>query len=161
MAVKPQVIRVYKDYYIPLKHRLHPCIKGLVLALLPDLEEESNEHFQSVIELMDDLQASIGSAAVFYKAIFLAVLTSPQQRLAAVNYLLKRFPELQTRRGNYELFMSIKLKTCATDVNSYLGDQDGVDIAINALSAALADSNMLVQRGILDILLGKLPISNE
>jgi hypothetical protein len=48
MSVKPQLIKVYKDFYLPLGENLKPCLKSFILALLPGLEEEGNEFFDDV-----------------------------------------------------------------------------------------------------------------
>jgi hypothetical protein len=48
MSVKPLLLNLYEKYYLALGPRLRPASKGLLLALLPGLEEEGNEYFDRV-----------------------------------------------------------------------------------------------------------------
>ena len=43
MSVRPVLLEVYEKYYLPLAHELLPCLHGLVLGLLPAIEDGS-EH---------------------------------------------------------------------------------------------------------------------
>ena len=40
-SVKPLLLSLYETYYLPLGRQLLPCLKGLLLATLPGLEEGS------------------------------------------------------------------------------------------------------------------------
>ena len=43
MSVRPSLLDVYESYFVPLGAGLAPCLPGLVLGLMPGLEDES-EH---------------------------------------------------------------------------------------------------------------------
>ena len=43
MSVRPCLLDVYEKYYLPLGVNLIPCLHGMVLGLMPGLEDES-EH---------------------------------------------------------------------------------------------------------------------
>lgn len=48
MIPQPLILALYEKYYLPLGMRLKPSLKGLIVALLPSLEEENNEYFNRV-----------------------------------------------------------------------------------------------------------------
>lgn len=43
MSVRPSLLDIYEQHYLPLGEELLPALHGLVLGLLPGLEDES-EH---------------------------------------------------------------------------------------------------------------------
>ncbi len=45
MNVKPVLLQLYEAHFVPLGHYMKPGLTGLLLALLPGLEEGS-EHFE-------------------------------------------------------------------------------------------------------------------
>ncbi|KAJ3154630.1 hypothetical protein HDU89_007868 [Geranomyces variabilis] len=139
-SLKPAVLSLYEKYYLPLGLRLKPCLKGLILALLPVLEEESGEFFGRGIALLDSLSTSVGQS-YFYQCLWLSLISTPHLRLAAVNYLLKRMPKL----------------TSPEDVAVVIGNQTG--LLARALSCALGDDVALVQRGGLELLVVHFPLS--
>jgi hypothetical protein len=47
-ARQPVVLGIYSKFYIPLGDALRPCTKAFVLALLPGLEEDGGEFFDTV-----------------------------------------------------------------------------------------------------------------
>jgi hypothetical protein len=42
LSVKPVLIGIYENYFLPLKQALRPCLVGLILGILPGLEEGSD-----------------------------------------------------------------------------------------------------------------------
>lgn len=43
MSVRPSLLDIYEQYYLAVGEGLVPCLPGIVLGLLPGLEDES-EH---------------------------------------------------------------------------------------------------------------------
>jgi hypothetical protein len=41
-------LALFERYYFPLQARLRPAMRGLIIALLPALEEEGSEYFDKV-----------------------------------------------------------------------------------------------------------------
>ncbi|KAJ3012642.1 hypothetical protein HKX48_006177 [Thoreauomyces humboldtii] len=141
-TVKPLVLALYEKFYLPLGVRLKPSLKGLVLALLPVMEEENGECFQRGLSLLDKLAIAVGQG-YFYHCLWLSLISSPHLRLAAVNYLLKRMPKISS----------------AEDVAVVLGNQTG--LLARALSAVLRDDTALVQRGGLELLVVHFPLKSN
>ncbi|KAI8919962.1 Dopey, N-terminal-domain-containing protein [Powellomyces hirtus] len=138
-TLKPLVLGIYEKFYLPLGPRLKSCLKGLILAILPILEEENGEFFSRGITLLDSLSSSVGQG-YFYHCLWLSLISTPHLRLAAVNYLLKRMPKLSS----------------AEDVAVVLGNETG--LLARALSAVLTDEIALVQRGGLELLVVHFPL---
>jgi Dopey, N-terminal len=47
---QPALLSIYERYYLPLGQRLKVCTEGLILAILPVIEEEDTEFFDKVYE---------------------------------------------------------------------------------------------------------------
>lgn len=50
--VKPQILDIFEQHYVPLGRRLIPALSGLVMALLPGIEEEASEFYARVLKLL-------------------------------------------------------------------------------------------------------------
>ena len=47
-SVRPQIINIFQNFYLPLGEDLRPATKAIVLALLPGMEEETGDFFDKV-----------------------------------------------------------------------------------------------------------------
>ncbi|KAI7962497.1 hypothetical protein MJO28_000591 [Puccinia striiformis f. sp. tritici] len=140
-AVRPIVLGLFEKFYLPLKADLRPSMKAFILALLPGLEEETGEHFDRVCSLLDQLSSAI-SLSFFLQNIWLILITGPGYRIPAINFLSRRMPPLNPQ------------ETIVPIVGQDVG------LMIRGYSAALEDGNILVQRGILDLLLSNLKLDS-
>ncbi|KAF8337070.1 Dopey, N-terminal-domain-containing protein [Cantharellus anzutake] len=132
-SVKPTLLNLFTMHYIPLQGALRPAMKGLIVALLPGLEEETGEFFDKVLNLLGQLAETV-SESFFLENIWLILLTVPTVRGPALNFLSRRLSMLQRMR----LLRPVK----GTDVG----------LMIRAFAAALEDEHLLVKRGVLDLL---------
>ena len=126
------------------------CHIGLILALLPAIEEEANEFFEPVLSMLDKLSKSVGEG-YFFHCIWLCLITAPHLRIAALNYLLKRLPKVTIENSDNVT------KTGEEDIAVVLGDD--TSLLSQALSSTLADKNVLVQRATLELLLVHFPLN--
>lgn len=53
-------VELIKKYFIPLQIELIPCLPGLMLALLPVLEENNDQLNKELYELMDLINRAVG-----------------------------------------------------------------------------------------------------
>ncbi|KAL7419677.1 hypothetical protein Q5752_005591 [Cryptotrichosporon argae] len=136
-SVRPAVIKLYEQYYIPLGEDLRPATKAMILALLPGLEEETGDFFDKILALLSTLSDAV-SPSFFLQNIFLILVSAPASRLAALNYLARRLLEPPATSGN---------------------DDNG--LMIRGVAASLGDDNMLVRRNALDLLLRVLPLDGD
>eukprot|EP01134_Creolimax_fragrantissima_P003076 CFRG3076T1 len=140
--VKVALFDLYEKYFLPMGNGLVPCLKGLVLAVLPGLEEGS-EFVPRCLAFLNSLAKEVDPVH-FYGTLWSALLTTPNLRQYTVMYL------------------STKLKaetvgdTSVKKVPHVLGNDKHLLAA--AIAAGLTDRNTLVLRGVLEILVSLFPI---
>ncbi|KAG8763896.1 hypothetical protein FRC12_008365, partial [Ceratobasidium sp. 428] len=132
-SVKPALLNLYDTHFLPLGSSLRPATRALILALLPGLEEEQGEFFDKVLALLDRLAGTVGTS-FFFMNVWLVLLSAPSARAPALNLLARRLPKVGPD----------------DDLTSIVGSDTG--LMIRAFAAALEDENMLVRRGILELL---------
>ncbi|EDV20549.1 uncharacterized protein TRIADDRAFT_31667, partial [Trichoplax adhaerens] len=133
MQVKPVLLDLYQNYYLPLGKALQPALSGLLLGLLPGLEEGS-EHFTRTKQLLDSSCNKLG-AMTFFTGIWQCITSTPTVRLPALLYMTSCID--RQRPASEQLFV--------------IGNDTSV--VVNAVCLALHDNNILVQRNILDFLI--------
>jgi hypothetical protein len=141
MSVKPVVLDLYSQFYLPLGLHLKPCLKGFILAILPCLEEE-NEYTAKAIQILLDLASSVGHGP-FYHHLWMSMVSSIHARLPALIFLLTQFSQTKSRE----------------DVGFMIGNDP--DIMVKALSLCLNDSSVLVQRYALELISTYLPLEHQ
>ncbi|MBW0470508.1 hypothetical protein O181_010223, partial [Austropuccinia psidii MF-1] len=140
-AVRPIVLKLFENFYLPLQSDLRPAMKAFILALLPGLEEETGEHFDHVCSLLGRLSGTV-SLPFFLQNLWLVLIAGPGYRIPAINFLSRRIPPLNDKAS----------------ITPVVGEDVG--LMIRGYSAALEDANILVQRGILDLLLTNLKLDS-
>lgn len=139
-SLKPALLTLFETQFLPLGPSLAPLLDGLVLAILPGLEDESSEFYDRSLKLLDALAASLTHPRAFSRALWRALLLSPPARLPAANYIRIRLP----------------ISSSTTPWSACL--LSDMPLVSHAMAAALADRNALVQRSVLDLLLGELAL---
>ncbi|KAI8375993.1 Dopey, N-terminal-domain-containing protein [Radiomyces spectabilis] len=142
--VKPQLLAILEKFYFPLRGKLRPAMRGFVMALLPALEEEGSEFFDKVVSLMDYLSNTV-ELPFFYSCIWLVMINNANLRPPALNYLLRRLPKIVEQE----------------DVAVVLGTVENVSLMARAFSATLSDPQILVQRGMLELLVQNLSLKHR
>mgnify|MGYP001570948865 FL=1 len=112
--MQPIVLGIYERFYLPLQESLRPATKAFILALLPGLEEETGEFFEKVrwrteeersggeltiwsqvAALLDRVSGTV-SPSFFFQNVWLVLVTAPNSRIPALNYLSRRLPKMQS-----------------------------------------------------------------
>ncbi|XP_077198772.1 protein DOP1B [Paroedura picta] len=138
MSVRPVLLGLYEKYFLPLQKSLLPSLQAFITGLLPGLEEGS-EIYDRTDSLLVKLSLLIGKE-VFYSALWGSVLVSPSIRLPASLFAVSHINrELCGKYQNYMLGIDAKL-------------------TVKALCAAMLDSNVLVQRNTLEVVLFFFPL---
>ncbi|XP_060626340.2 protein dopey-2 isoform X2 [Anolis sagrei] len=133
MSVRPVLLGLYEKYFIPLQKSLLPSLQAFLIGLLPGLEEGS-EIYERTDALLVKLSLVIGKE-VFYSALWGSVLISPSIRLPASLFVVSHINrELSGKQQNYMLGTDGKL-------------------TVKAFCVSMLDSNVLVQRNILEVVL--------
>ena len=177
--MKPAILSIFEDYIVTLDVEiLQPALKAVILALLPGLEEETSDEFERVYTLLNKLRRAVSREQhhdksdhvtaherCFWQSLFLATITSQSRRLGALQYLIRDLPNLATynkvRRGSEALEAAendLSPESQAADVEAIVSPEPG--LLVRCLAAGLKDDQILVQRGFLDLLVTKVPLSS-
>ncbi|KAK3576489.1 hypothetical protein CHS0354_034162 [Potamilus streckersoni] len=140
MNVKPVLLMIYERHFLGLGKQIKPALNGLLLGLLPGLEEGS-EFYDRTNLLLDDVCENT-EPEYFYTCLWECVYSCPSVRLPAVTYLLSHYNKKQIMED--QLFM-IGLN---------------INLMVDALCNAVQDTSVLVQRSFLDFLLLAFPLHN-
>lgn len=138
-AVKPVLLDIYEKHFLPLKRKLFPGLSGLLLALLPGIEEVS-EYTERTSALLSQV-CEATEEAIFFACLWDNVLHSPQIRLAAMTFVIGH---LAKKHGDF------KEGIMGSDIN----------LMVNAVCASFDDSNVLVQRITLDFAISFISFHN-
>ncbi|XP_025727375.1 protein DOP1B isoform X2 [Callorhinus ursinus] len=133
MSVRPVLLGLYEKYFLPLQKLLLPSLQAFIVGLLPGLEEGS-EIYDRTDALLLRLSLVVGRE-VFYAALWGSVLVSPAIRLPASLFVVGHIS-----------------RDCPGKEQKYMLGTD-YHLTVKSLCASLLDSNVLVQRNNLEIVL--------
>jgi hypothetical protein len=156
---------------------LRPCLKSIILCLLPGLEDETSEDFEDIVRVLDkfreasrdtgddtqveDKEIVEQTDSYFWQCFFLAVITSPSRRQGALAFLVRSLPNFATtqrKAGDNRHDGADSLKSLTPAAQAALSPEPG--LLIRCFSAGLSDKQLLVQRGFLDMLVTHLPLDS-
>ncbi|XP_029979864.1 protein dopey-2 isoform X2 [Sphaeramia orbicularis] len=139
MAVKPVLLTLYERYYLPLQRALLPSLQAFITGLLPGLEE-GLEVYDRTDALLLKLSLLVGQQ-VFYGALWGSMLVSPMVRLPASVFIVTHFDRMVPLNQQRHML--------------------GYDhhLVVKSVCLSLQDSNVLVQRNMLEILLYFFPFA--
>ncbi|KAK6443743.1 hypothetical protein LTR95_000570 [Oleoguttula sp. CCFEE 5521] len=165
LSVRPALYGILEKYIVVLSHDVkRPAMKSLILSMLPALEEETSEDFERAFDIMQTLELGPAShsprssatredTGFFWQCMFLAILTGASRRQGALNYLVRQLPSFSglptTSPGSDAL---------SAEAESAIAPEPG--LLVRGFATGLSDSQALVQRGFLDLLVSHLPLNS-
>ena len=166
LSVRPGLYSLFEDYIgrLPISV-LRPVLKSLTLALLPAIEEETSEDFERAYAIVDSLERKFSRLepredateqprdGYFWQCLFLCVITSPSRRQGALNYLVRRMPSFASAKVGAE---DISVGGVSPEAEAATSPEPG--LLIRCFVTGLRDSQVLIQRGFLDLLVTHLPL---
>ncbi|KAL8771860.1 MAG: hypothetical protein Q9209_002798 [Squamulea sp. 1 TL-2023] len=176
LLVKPLLLSLFDTFIVALDPTdLRPALKGILLSLLPGLEEESSEEFERTHEILQRLKSAIthrtdlekdthstSGDQYFWQCLFLVSITSKSRRQGVLAYLQRHLPRLGkvTRPSNpVDGTTEGHRPQFSYDVEAVTSPEPG--LLIRCFAAGLNDDQLLVQRGFLDLLVTHLPLNSE
>lgn len=63
-GVKPAILDIFDNYFLPLNHKLLPCLPGILLGLVPGLEDENGDHYTRVMRMINKIIDVTGNTLV-------------------------------------------------------------------------------------------------
>jgi hypothetical protein len=147
-------------------------MKSVILALLPGLEEETSEDFDRTLRLVERFKAAIRPGGAediteahssgddfFWQCFFLASITGHTRRTGALAYLSRSLPRLGHALQPESSGEASETATAAKLSQLVTSPEPG--LLIRCFAAGLADDQLLIQRGYLDLLVTHLPLHSE
>ncbi|XP_052808898.1 protein dopey-1-like isoform X3 [Mya arenaria] len=141
MNVKTILLMIYERHFVTLGKRIKPGLNGLLLGLLPGLEEGSEFYDQTDALLMDFCECT--EPSYFYTCLWECVHSCPSVRLPASSFLLAHYNRKQSMEDQLHM----------VGLN--------ITLMVEALCCGVQDASVLVQRSMLDFLLVAFPLHNS
>jgi hypothetical protein len=175
LSVREPFLALLETHLLKLESpALRPALKAIILALLPGLEEDTSEDFERTLKLLNGFKIAVRSRngdidgtkqhsgdEYFWQCFFLASITSNSRRLGALAYLSRNLPKLGTslRRGSATPSMDGAMLEASEDEHiSDVVTSPEPGLLLRCFAAGLADEQLLIQRGFLDLLVTHLPL---
>ncbi|OQO08069.1 hypothetical protein B0A48_06862 [Cryoendolithus antarcticus] len=163
LSVRPALYGLLENYVLVLSHDIkRPVMKSLILSMLPALEEETSEDFERAFDIVRIFElgpvnptrpGTYRDSGFFWQCMFLAILTGVSRRQGALNYLVRQLPSFwrvaATPPGGDAM---------SPEAESAIAPEPG--LLVRAFATGLSDSQPLVQRGFLDLLVSHLPLDS-
>ena len=150
---------------------LRPALKAIILALLPGLEEETSEDFERTLRLLNKFkEISTGVHAekqntnvdprpqYFWQCLFQASITGANRRAGVLAYLHRYLPKLG-ESGSSEYAEDQAESTVSSKIEAVIDPEPG--LLVRCFASGLADEQILIQRGFLDLLVTHFPIHSD
>jgi hypothetical protein len=178
LSVRTPFLELLEAYLLKLDPRcLRPALKAVILTLLPGLEEENSEEFERTLRLIDSFKQAIrppdcedlaqnhsSGDEYFWQCFFLAAITSNGRRLGALAYMVRNLPRLN-QPVTHETSVPNGLPSDNAGTAFFrLADivtSPEPGLLLRCFAAGLADDQLLIQRGFLDLLVTHLPLNAQ
>lgn len=158
--VKPLLIDLYKAHIVPLAS-LRSILLPLIYALLPGIDDESNESFDAVFSLIDSIREKIQDDSHFWQCLFLVIISSSDRRLGALvwtNRKLPQFNSILSSTADPPTDKTSAFQALSYEAQTAIIPETG--LLIRAFCKGLEDDQILVQRGFLELLVKNLELQS-
>jgi hypothetical protein len=174
LSVRPLFLSIFEKYILKLDAAaLRPPLKAVILCLLPGLEDETSEDFERMFSALDKLRTTVkhhsdeitdakseSGSSHFWQCFFLAAITNVSRRQGALAFLVRRLPKfgLSNHRGSLANGDSVPIETLSAEAEAAISPEPG--LLIRCFESGLSDTQLLIQRGFLDLLVSHLPLDS-
>lgn len=161
ISIKQDLLDLYNKYICKIDPIvIRSCFKSLLLSLLSALDDTTSEFFDSSLSVIESLKNQLNDITHFWQCMLLTVITSPDKRVGAMEYLTRKLPSfiINEKINDDDLSKDKLLSLLTLDGVSCLTPTPG--LLIKAFCKAMDDDNLFVQRGFFDLLLTKLPLNS-
>ncbi|OII71806.1 uncharacterized protein cubi_00613 [Cryptosporidium ubiquitum] len=147
--IKPIFLDLIDRYFLPLGPGLLPCLSGLLVGLLPGLEDSKSECYDRIMKTFQSISSgSCVGEKNFMCTLWLVILRTTQVRYPALEVIMARFSTIST----------------SNKVNSIQKIQNLIPcniLFLKALESCFDDENILVKRYLLDFLISYVPLNKR
>lgn len=158
--VKPLLVDVFKAHIVPLD-QLRNILLPLIYALLPGIDDESNESFDAVLSLIDNIRTKVQDDSHFWQCLFLVIINSSDRRLGALVWLNRNLPQFNSilpASSDRPTDKTSAFQALVYEAQTAIIPETG--LLIRAFSKGLEDDQILVQRGFLELLVKNLELQS-
>ncbi|KAI1757028.1 putative regulator of reproduction dopa [Xylaria castorea] len=177
LAARTRFLDLLEKYLLHVEPlALRPAMKSIIMALLPGLEDDTSEDFDRTLSLVESFKTVIRRSNsrsltekhssgddFFWQCFFLAAITSGSRRPGALAYLSRTLPQL-----GHPLNLEVSSdESEGTDVGNLTAALSNMvtspepGLLLRCFAAGLADEQLLIQRGFLDLLVSNLPLHSK
>lgn len=165
--MRPLFLSLFENHILHLNPgAIRPALKAILLSLLPGLEDETSEDFETTLRIVNEFRLlKLGDngfdgdgTGYFWQTLFLISLTNPGRRAGVLAYLNKYFPRLGGAGAWSSTSTDIEEKREDVEANSRSVTQPEPGLLIRCFAAGLTDPQILIQRSFLDLLVTHLPL---
>ncbi|KAF2641198.1 hypothetical protein P280DRAFT_548946 [Massarina eburnea CBS 473.64] len=174
LSVRPLFLSVFESHILRLgAAALRPALKAIVLSILPGLEDETSEDFERMVAALDRLRDAVktqseeitdvkseGSSSHFWQCFFLATITNASRRQGALAYLVRRLPKFGVYKGQGSITPDTTISSDSLPAEAEAAISPEPGLLIRCFESGLYDTQLLVQRGFLDLLVTHLPLDS-
>ncbi|KAL3418993.1 hypothetical protein PVAG01_09214 [Phlyctema vagabunda] len=172
LSVRTPFLELLEKYLLKLDaHSLRPALKAVILMLLPGLEEETSEDFERTLKLVEGFKNAVrpqGTKDIgahhssgdeyFWQCFFLATITGSSRRLGALAYMIRTLPNLGLSENPSSTIKNLQHSSVESDRLAEIVTSPEPGLLLRCFAAGLADEQLLIQRGFLDLLVTHLPL---
>jgi len=164
IQVKPEMIEIFRKYYLILEIQMIPMLTGLISCLLPGLEEQDQTLHKQIIDILNDINNVVGDK-FFLSTVWFVLLKNSKNRSACFKILEKKFGESITSKSmlndfNYSLTEDEKSNPMLLKVLSEIKASNSEPgrffpnswTVINGLCKCLEDEDVTIKKKCLDFM---------
>ncbi len=144
---------IIKKVYLCINStELELCLPGLLVSILPCLDENNDKITKNVIEVFNDISSKI-NAKIFYGVLWSIILRNPKLRSSGMAYLIKSIPTYDSYKNENSIEKILK------DKEIYYPNFD--ILVVNTLCSVIEDDDVLIVRTGMDFILNRFPIYDK
>lgn len=164
IQVKPDMLEIFRKYYLALDIQIIPMLTGFISCLLPGLDEQDETLQKQIFELLNDINLIVGDK-FFLSSVWFVLLKNSKNRLACFKILNKKFGESISSKSvladhTYHLSDGEKSNPLLLKVLSDIKDSNGKPsrffpnswTVTNGLGKCLEDDDVVVKKNCLDFM---------
>ncbi|KAK1443119.1 dopey-related protein [Babesia gibsoni] len=144
-SVKPIFLNLIEQYYIPLGTKLLPCLIGLLISILPGLDDDKSESYEQVYRVLERVCDCVSEKS-YMRALWLILLNANKIRISTLmviaNKLAPALPMLPPER----------IEILVPHRNA---------LVMKSLEATTEDDSLLVLREMINMLIKHFPFDSN
>ncbi|ORM42266.1 Histone acetyltransferase GCN5 [Babesia sp. Xinjiang] len=144
-SVRPIFLNLIEQFYIPLGKKLLPCLIGLLICILPGLEDDKSETYEQVYKALERISDCVSERS-YMRALWVILLNASKIRLSTLtviaNKLAPGLPMLPPER--------VEILVPHRHV-----------LVMKSLEATTEDDSLLVLREMINMLIKHFPMNSD